>query len=315
MENVRISGTGSVAGGEYDEVRISGHGDVTGDIKANLVRVSGSCDFKGKVECNDFDVSGSCEVGTYIKAKTVTVSGHCEVEGDMSADSIGIYGHGEVEGDINADRIEVKGHGEFKNVYGDNVIMGHARNKIEANEIEATNIELYRAEVNRVSGDNVTILGVSDVKVIEFKESLTITKQLDYEKIVKIENGMEIEISEDKLETTEGISIVKGDGHSGLSRVGRKIMSITPLVCVAAFLVLGFVWDLWHPGWLVFLLIPIVHTILKIKTNKYYAIASIINMLVAFTYVAIGVIFGIWHPTWIMFFIIPISSILIEKKK
>lgn len=31
------------------------------------------------------------------------------------------------------------------------------------------------------------------------------------------------------------------------------------LVCVIIFLILGFCFNLWHPGWIIFLTIPIFH--------------------------------------------------------
>lgn len=34
-----------------------------------------------------------------------------------------------------------------------------------------------------------------------------------------------------------------------------------PIVATVAYLLLGFVWGLWHPGWLVFMLVPIWHAI------------------------------------------------------
>ena len=45
-----------------------------------------------------------------------------------------------------------------------------------------------------------------------------------------------------------------------------KIIAATPLFCLILFLILGFADDfgfsskpLWHPGWIVFLTIPLVH--------------------------------------------------------
>ena len=314
MENVRISGNGTINGGEYNEVRVAGNGEVTGDIKAVLIRGSGNIDFQGHVECDDFDISGHVEIANFLKAKNVDISGHCELEGEVNADKFTCYGHCELEGDINADKIDVKGHGEFKNVYGDTIIMDYPRNKVEANEIEATSISLYRAEVNRVCGDNVKIVGISDVKVIEFKESLTLSKEVEYERIIKIENGIEKELTKEKLTTENGVTFVIDENKSGYTRVGKKIMGITPLLCVVAFLLIGFVWGYWHPGWLVFLLIPIMSDILKSRRSVAHAIKSIINTAVIVAYVCIGVLTGVWHPTWLMFFIIPITNIIVDKK-
>lgn len=36
-----------------------------------------------------------------------------------------------------------------------------------------------------------------------------------------------------------------------------------PIIAVIIYFILGYVWGLWHPGWLVFLLIPIWYTIFR----------------------------------------------------
>ena len=47
-----------------------------------------------------------------------------------------------------------------------------------------------------------------------------------------------------------------------------KISGIVSLLCVAAYMLMGFVWGLWHPGWIIFLAIPISGVIVKIITGK-----------------------------------------------
>ena len=48
---------------------------------------------------------------------------------------------------------------------------------------------------------------------------------------------------------------------------GKGIVSvltgIVALLSVIAFLIIGFMWDLWHPGWVVFFAIPISQIIAK----------------------------------------------------
>ena len=46
---------------------------------------------------------------------------------------------------------------------------------------------------------------------------------------------------------------------------GYKLLKRVPIPILAtlAYLLMGFVWGLWHPGWLVFLIIPIWYTIFR----------------------------------------------------
>ena len=52
-----------------------------------------------------------------------------------------------------------------------------------------------------------------------------------------------------------------------------KINISYPLITVVAYLILGLCFDLWHPGWVVFLTIPIYYTLksptaMKVTINK-----------------------------------------------
>ena len=87
-----------------------------------------------------------------------------------------------------------------------------------------------------------------------------------------------------------------------------------PLFVVAAYLAMGFLWDWWHPGWLLFLGIPV-----------YYQLASMVGVadlrkrlnrfpvgpLCVLLYLIVGFTFDIWHPTWILFFLIPVYYCLV----
>ena len=47
-----------------------------------------------------------------------------------------------------------------------------------------------------------------------------------------------------------------------------KVTGIVSLLCVAAYMLMGFVWGLWHPGWIIFFAIPISGVIVKMFTGK-----------------------------------------------
>ena len=68
---------------------------------------------------------------------------------------------------------------------------------------------------------------------------------------------------------------------------------------------MGFFANLWHPGWLIFLTIPLfyglVEAIQKRNINKFpYSILAVLVFL------CVGFLAGIWHPTWVVFLTIPI---------
>ena len=88
----------------------------------------------------------------------------------------------------------------------------------------------------------------------------------------------------------------------------KRVVAATPLISLLIFLFLGFFYDLWNPGWLVFLLIPIVPFLVGLKQ-----IRITFPFLVFVAYIGIGVA-GYWHPGWIIFLLIPIQNILFPPK-
>lgn len=82
-----------------------------------------------------------------------------------------------------------------------------------------------------------------------------------------------------------------------------------PLFVVAAYLAMGFLWDWWHPGWLIFLAIPVYYQLVSMmeaasirkKLNRFP-----IGALCVLAYLLLGFFFDVWHPTWMIFLIVPL---------
>jgi hypothetical protein len=53
------------------------------------------------------------------------------------------------------------------------------------------------------------------------------------------------------------VTAVLTDILSKRKDVASLVAGLTALLAIAAYMIMGFVYDLWHPGWLVFLAIPI----------------------------------------------------------
>lgn len=87
--------------------------------------------------------------------------------------------------------------------------------------------------------------------------------------------------------------------------LGVQIVSESlPLLIIAVYLLIGFLADGWHPGWLIFFAIPLYYgTVGAVK----YKNANIFPypVLIAFIYLLCGCVWGMWHPHWVMFLTIP----------
>lgn len=89
---------------------------------------------------------------------------------------------------------------------------------------------------------------------------------------------------------------------------------ILDLVIVIAYLALGCIFHLWHPGWLIFLFVPIIGSAIKAIRTKNAECFSY-SALVLFVFLLVGFVKSIWHPTWLLFLTIPVYNQIIELFK
>ncbi len=160
--NISIAGCGQIAPGEYEDIRISGSGKLSGlvrcasfsttgssrgaeldckgavkvagsssfskSIRAGSVSVSGSLDNGGDLWVhNEISCSGSVECGGSIRCGTLKVSGEVEADGGVEAESVSVSGTLECDGLLNAENIEIKGTGmKIGSIGGSRIIIRRA---------------------------------------------------------------------------------------------------------------------------------------------------------------------------------------------
>jgi multidrug efflux pump subunit AcrB len=85
----------------------------------------------------------------------------------------------------------------------------------------------------------------------------------------------------------------------------RKWDALYPLFIVILFFVLGALFGLWHPGWMLFLTIPLYYMKPKNAAERWLN-----PVMIVLIYLVLGFFFNLWHPAWIIFFAIPVAAIL-----
>ncbi len=112
----------------------------------------------------------------------------------------------------------------------------------------------------------------------------------------------------DELLGTEKISNTDKKASCNNSLMLNLMKFPVPLIVIAVFLAIGFGTDVWHPTWLILLLLPIYYwfaAAFRSKTKRAALFAMPIPLIVFAIYLTVGLTVGIWHPTWIMFFVVP----------
>lgn len=78
-----------------------------------------------------------------------------------------------------------------------------------------------------------------------------------------------------------------------------------PIVVTLAYLLIGFQFGLWHPGWLLFLTIPVYYTALSSEGG--FDLNRVPYPLpVSILYLVAGFALNLWHPGWLIFLTIPL---------
>lgn len=78
-----------------------------------------------------------------------------------------------------------------------------------------------------------------------------------------------------------------------------------PVFITFLYLCLGIFLNLWHPGWLLFLTIPIYYLPPKYKTPRRLLTSPVVITLI---YLILGFYMDLWHPGWLIFFAIPLLN-------
>ncbi|MDE7332283.1 MAG: helix-turn-helix domain-containing protein [Lachnospiraceae bacterium] len=75
-------------------------------------------------------------------------------------------------------------------------------------------------------------------------------------------------------------------------------------ICIV-YLSIGCAFGAWHPGWLLFLLIPIWYSLLEaVKKRNAYCFAY--PVLATLIFLCMGIFWYVWHPGWVIFLTIPL---------
>jgi len=108
-------------------------------------------------------------------------------------------------------------------------------------------------------------------------------------------------------------------GGSSPSKIGYNWnMFPYPIIVVAVYLLIGFLFNRWHPTWLLFLTIPIYYILIQMhKASSFKKKANIFPypIICLLFYLTLGFDYNLWHPMWLLFLTIPIYYTVVNGIK
>ncbi|MDE6388249.1 MAG: helix-turn-helix transcriptional regulator [Lachnospiraceae bacterium] len=77
------------------------------------------------------------------------------------------------------------------------------------------------------------------------------------------------------------------------------------IIAIVFYIIIGVCFELWHPGWLIFLLVPIISSLID-AVRRHNPNLFAYPVLAATVFLYVGLVHSIWHPAWVVFLTIPI---------
>ena len=132
---------------------------------------------------------------------------------------------------------------------------------------------------------------------------------LDY--LLKISDENELkELKENQKEIAEEDDDDEDEEESSRG-VKNVITSIIPIAITITYFIVSGLFDLWHPAWILFLLIPVLESLVDCIYKKRISHFAY-PVLVAAVYLYIGFLHELWHPGWVIFLTIPLFYLIAD---
>ncbi|MBU3128502.1 polymer-forming cytoskeletal protein [Clostridium tagluense] len=224
--DIKISGSGTVGGGKYNEVSISGTGKINGnvecvdfktsgsskvlgDLKAGTIKISGSTRIEGNVEVEEMKISGSSHVIGNVKSQSIKISGSTHIQGNLHAEEVTIAGSANIEKNCEAECFKASGCFKIQGLLNAGQINIRIGGNCNVQEIGGEHIEVRVSPI-----DNSFFKKVID-KMFNSKGELTTT----------LIEGDEIYLQNTNAKIVRGNHITIGEGcNIGLVEYSGEIM-------------------------------------------------------------------------------------------
>ena len=167
--DMKISGSGQIAPGEYENIRISGSGKLNGLVRCesfhvsgsargdsieckNDLKVSGSCGFEKAIRCGNLGVSGSFSCGGELTAAVkISISGGSKVAGNLKCGELHVSGSLRAGGDVEAETVKISGQLNCEGLLNAEEITICAENGMTIGNIGGSRVAIYQEKRHRIN--------------------------------------------------------------------------------------------------------------------------------------------------------------------
>ncbi|EKQ56679.1 MULTISPECIES: hypothetical protein [unclassified Clostridium] len=199
LYDINLEGIGTVNGGNYKSIKITGVGTILNNITCEQFNSEGVCKVNGSIGCNNIYVEGTFNsLGSIEAGEKVIINGMVKSGENIQGREINISGRINVNGLLSGDKIKIIliGKNRVKEIGGEEITVLQEKksfingtiipNKLICDSIEGDIITLENTECEMVRGTNVNIKSGCKIKKIEYTGEIFIDPKSKVENVVKI---------------------------------------------------------------------------------------------------------------------------------
>ncbi|MEK4873373.1 polymer-forming cytoskeletal protein [Bacillus sp. FSL W8-0102] len=108
-QDLVIAGFGNSSGGNYNLVKISGNGELQGDLDCIELNIQGNAKILGNVKSEATYVSGTAKMNGTLHSETMKIHGSASIDGNVECKEVRFHGSGKVKGNITAEELHIHG--------------------------------------------------------------------------------------------------------------------------------------------------------------------------------------------------------------
>ncbi len=159
--DMKVSGSGHIMAGEYDNIHVSGASKVQGPIRCKSFHCSGSSRCEGSLEASEgVHISGSSHFHGNIQANSIHISGSSSIDGRCIAkEEAQMSGGFRCSGDLKANRLRLSGSAHAANIEAEEVSISGKVICPGLLNAEKTTIKLHGAtsQIGNIGGSVIHI--------------------------------------------------------------------------------------------------------------------------------------------------------------
>jgi cytoskeletal protein CcmA (bactofilin family) len=189
--DLKINGSGSSAGGNYNSVIINGNGKIEGDLECIYLKINGQGNVNGNVKADSVKVNGNNSIEGNLRAEKVKINGTADINGNLSTEKAETYGSIRVDGDCNAEFFKIDGTFEIEGL-------------LNAGELE---LSLYGpSKAHEIGGEKITVKRKGKYDFLGLRYLIGSNKELTAESI----EGDEIYLENTQAKVVRGNNVELG---------------------------------------------------------------------------------------------------------